>query len=134
MMPFLTYLFYPNPGQLTYSSPSVIALLIVCAGLVVLSFAIKYWRGRVQNAVTKKLSRAWSSISFWFGLVGLLLTVSRVEKIQFIAMRFMWVLWVLFLVLLVILQWRIFRARHYEVMPRVGKTDPRDQYLPGKKR
>ncbi|NOS67004.1 MAG: hypothetical protein HOO67_01400 [Candidatus Peribacteraceae bacterium] len=133
-MEFLAYLFYPNPGRLTYSSPVIIAALVACAALVVLSFAIKYWRGQVQNAVTKKLSRAWSSISFWFGLTGLVLVVARVEKIQFVAMRFLWVLWALVLILLIALQWRIFRSRHYEVLPRVGKVDPRDQYLPGKKK
>lgn len=130
----LTYLFHPNPGQLAYSSPSAIAVLSACAVLVVLSFAVKYWRGRLKNAVTKKLSRAWSSISFWFGVVGLLLTVSRVEKIQFIAMRFLWVLWGMLFLLLIILQWRIFRMRHYAVLPRADVLDPRDRYLPGKKR
>lgn len=133
-MNVLTYLFYPNPGHAAYGDAAVIAALALCVGLVVLSFAIQYWRGRIQNAVTKKLSRTWSSISFWFGVVGLVLAVSRVEKIQFIAMRFLWALWALLLILIVILQWRIFRMRHYEVLPRVGKVDPRDLYLPGKKR
>ncbi len=134
MMNTLTYLFHPNPGRLTYASPSVIAILVLCAALIVLSFGISYWRKQLQNAVTKKLSRAWSSTVFWFGIVGLVLAVSRVEKIQFIAMRFLGVLWVLFLLLAVILQWRLFRMRHYAVLPRAGKTDPRDRYLPGKKR
>ena len=134
MMTFLTYLFHPNPEHATYSSPSVIVVLVLCAALIVLSFGISSWRKHLQNAVTKKLSRAWSSTVFWFGIVGLVLAVSRVEKIQFIAMRFLWVLWGVFLLLAIVLQWRLFRMRHYAVLPRVGKTDPRDQYLPGKKR
>ncbi len=134
MMNVLTTLFHPNPGHLTYASPSVIAVLVACAALIALSFAITYWRARVQNAVTKKLSRSWSSLCFWFGVVGLVLAVSRVEKIQFIAMRFLWVLWGVLLLLVIVFQWRMFRMRHYEVLPRMGKADPRDQYLPGKKR
>lgn len=134
MMPILTYIFYPNPGRVTYGSPEMLALLGLCAGLVVLSFVIKFWRSRLQNASTKKLSRSWSSLCLWFGVVGLVLVVARVEKIQFVAMRFLWVIWVGALLFALYVQFRIFRMKHYEVLPRVGKTDPRDQYLPGKKR
>lgn len=133
-MRLLSYLFHPNPGQFEYSSPSAIAVLAACAALIALSFAIKCWRRRLKNSVTRKLSRAWPSISFWFGAAGLLLAVSRVEKIQLIAMRFLWALWGMLLLLLIFLQWRIFRMRHYEVLPRAGDLDPRDRYLPGKKR
>ena len=135
MMNFLTYLFSPNPGHLTYGSTQVIALLTLSAGLMLASFAITFWRGRLQNAITKKLSRVWSSLSFWFGIVGLVLTVSRVEKIQFIAMRFLWVLWAILLLLAVFLQYRFFRMRHYEVLPRkAAPDDPRAKYLPGKRK
>ena len=67
----LLYIFYPNPGHLTYGSTQIVAILILCVGLIALSFGIKYWRTRLQNAITKKLSRAWSSVSFWFGVIGL---------------------------------------------------------------
>ncbi|MBI2636514.1 hypothetical protein HYW84_04300 [Candidatus Peregrinibacteria bacterium] len=133
-MSLLSYLFHPNPGHLAYSSPSAAAVLGACTALIILSFAIKYWRRRLKNSVTRKLSRAWSSISFWFGASGLLLVVSRVEQIQFIAMRFLWAFWGMLLLFLIFLQWRIFRMRHYEVLPRVDNLDPRDRYLPGKKR
>ena len=134
MMNFLIYVFYPNPGHVTYGSPSVLALFGISGGMIVLSFAITFWRSRLQTAMTKKLSRSWSSTSFWFGVVGVILTVSRVEKIQFIAMRFLWILWVALLLVMLYFQWRVFRMRHYEVLPRVGRVDPRDQYLPGRKR
>lgn len=133
-MNILNYLFYPNPGRLAYSSPAAIAILCACVGLIVLSFAIKFWRARLDNAVTKKLSRSWSSISFWFGIAGLIMAISRIEKIQFVAMRFLWVLWAAALLFALFVQYRIFRMRHYEVLPRVGKTDPRDRYMPGKRR
>ncbi len=134
MMSILTYLFYPNPGRLTYGSTEIVALLAVCGALIVLSFLIRLWRSRTANGMTKKLTRSWSSLTFWFGIVGLVLIVCRVEKIQFLAMRFLWVFWGVFLLLALVMQYRVFRSRHYEVMPRVGKVDPRDQYLPGRKK
>lgn len=134
MMNFIKYLFHPNPGRVTYASPSVISAMIVCAALIVLCFVVKYWRAYLSNAVTKKISRSWASTCFWFGVSGLVLTVSRVEKIQFIAMRFLWVLWGISLLLVILLQWRIWRIKYYAVLPRVEKADPRNQYLPAKKR
>ena len=135
MMSILTYLFYPNPGRLTYGSTQIIVLFVVCGGLVLLSFAVRYWRKGLQSAVTKKLSKTWSSCAFWYGIVGLVLIVSRVEKIQFLAMRFAWVLWALAALATLFLQYRLFRMRHYEVLPRkVTTNDPRAKYMPGKKR
>ena len=134
MMNILTYIFYPNPGQTTYGSTSVIVALALCGGLIALSIIIKFWRRGLRNAVTKKLSRAWSAICFWYGIVGLILAVSRVEKIQFVAMRFFWILWAISLLLLAFLQFRLFCARHYEVLPRAKSADPRDRYLPGRHR
>ena len=130
MNALLLYIFYPNPGHLTYGSTQIIALLVLCVGLIALSFGIQYWRTRLQNAITKKLSRTWSSGSFWFGVVGLVLTVSRVEKIQFVAMRFLWIVWLGALLLIIYLQYRLFRMRHYEVLPRFKPEDPRKKYLP----
>ncbi|MBI3816907.1 hypothetical protein HY285_05190, partial [Candidatus Peregrinibacteria bacterium] len=122
---FLRFVFAPNPGRATYGSTSILSLLIACGTLVVLSFIIAVWRRSHANSVTRKLSRTWSSVSFWFGIVGLVLVVSRVEQIQFLAMRFFWVLWVLALLVYVFVQLRLFRARHYEILPRVSAADPR---------
>lgn len=135
MMEYLTYIFYPNPGRLTYGSTQILILLAVCGGLVILSFAIRFWRRGLQSAITKKLSKSWSACSFWFGIVGLVLIVSRVEKIQFVAMRFAWVLWGIALLTTLFLQYRVFRMRHYEVLPRKATPDdPGAKYMPGKRK
>lgn len=134
MSPLLTYLFYPNPGAAAYGDPWVIAVLVLCAALVAGAIAVRRWRAHLENAVTKKLSRTWSAALFWFGCVGFVLTIARVEKIQFVAMRFLWVLWVIGLLLYVVAQVRIFRMRHYAVLPRVTREDPRAKYLPGRKK
>lgn len=133
-MSFLTYWFYPNPGNADYGNPKVLLLLALCVLMIAGSFGLSAWRNRQANPVTKKLSRSWAMAALWFGVVGLVLAVSRVEQIQFIAMRFLWVLWAGFLIAYVVLQVRIFRARHYQVLPRETVVDPRDAYLPGKKR
>jgi cytochrome bd-type quinol oxidase subunit 2 len=130
----LTYLFYPNPGNAAFTSPKALALLIVCAVMLVASFAIRRWRNKLQNSVTRKLSKSWSSASFWFGLIGLFLVFARIEEIGYISMRFWWVIWIVALALYCLLQVRIYRARHYEVLPMQRSEDPRSKYLPGKKR
>jgi hypothetical protein len=134
MLSLLRYFFYPNPGAASYTTPTQLGLLLLCAALVAASFGIGFWRKGVQNPVTKKLSRSWSSVSFWMGIVGAVLVVARVEQIQFVAMRFLWVLWVAVGLIYVYLQLRLFRAKHYEVLPRERVDDPRNRYLPGKKR
>ena len=132
-MDFLIYLFWPNPGVSTYSETTVVAMLLFCVTLLVGAFLLKLWRYRLQNAVTKKLTRTWSSAFFWFAFVGLLLIVSRVEGIQFLGMRFWSVLWGLLLALYIFLQLRQFRARHYQILPTMKREDPREKYLPKKK-
>jgi len=131
---FFHYWFYPNPGLAGYNKPSIIALIVICAVLIIGSFALSYWRSHLENAVTKKLSKTWSSVMFWFGIVGIIMVISRVHQIQFFAMRFLWVLWVLGLAVYGFLQMRIFRSRHYEVIKQERVIDPRDRYLPGKKK
>lgn len=134
MKDFLVYLFWPNPGNADYSSPKAIALIIFCALLVVVSFGISYWRKKSANQSLRKVSKSWSSASFWFGVTGLILVVSRVEQIQYVAMRFMWVLWVLFLALFLYVQVRSYRNRYYEVIPNQPTVDPRSKYLPKRKK
>ncbi len=109
-------------------------LLLLCVALVAASFGIRYWRKSLQNPITRKLSRSWASVSFWMGIVGAVLVVARVEEIQFVAMRFMWVVWAAAALFYVYMQWRLFTAKHYEVLPRSRMDDPREKYLPGKKR
>lgn len=131
-MKFLQFLFYPNPANASYTSPKALALLIVCALLVLGSFWLKRWR-RKQDPVAKKLSRNWSSVSFWLGLIGLFLIVARVETISYVSMRLWWLFWFAALVAYVFIQVRMFKARHYEILPKEKVEDPREKYLPGKK-
>lgn len=132
---FFTYLFWPNPpGETGYGSPKALALLILCGLLVAASFCIAAWRKRQTNPMTKKLSRSWSSAAMWFGCIGLFLVVCRVEHIQYLAMRFLWVVWLFSLLLYVGIQVKLYRTRHYEVISEEQADDPRDKYLPKKKR
>ncbi len=130
----LSFLFYPNPANADYSSPKSIVLLVLCILLMVGAAGISVWRRKLSNPVTKKLSRSWPNASFWFGFSGLILVISRVEQIQFISMRAWWIVWLALAAFYIFLQVRLFRARHYEVLPKVVSTDPRAKYLPKKRR
>ncbi len=130
----LSFFFYPNPGNADYSSPKSVALIILCVLLIVAAVVVSLWRKNHKNPITKKLSRSWSTVVFWFGFTGLILVVARVEQIQFIAMRIWWVVWLALAVLFTVFQMRSFRTRHYEVLPKKVSHDPRAKYLPGKKR
>ncbi len=132
-MSFLSYIFWPNPPLTSYSNPKVLAVMLLCLALVVGAYAVKKWRAK-QQPVTKKLSRNWASAAFGFGLAGLFLVVCRVEGIQFFSMRFFWVLWAASIAFYLWLQMRLFRARHYEVMPAERVVDPMEKYLPGRKK
>ena len=130
----LLYIFHPNPGNAAYISPTMGVLLLLSLAFIVASFALRMWRSKLRNAVTKKLSRLWSGAALWFGIIGVILVVSRVEGIQYIAMRFWWGVWIVALVAFALLQMRLFKARHYEVVPMAKVMDPREKYLPGKKK
>ncbi len=134
MNTFLTYLFWPNPGSSGYTNPKAFALLIFCIVLIAGAAALSAWRSRQHNPRMKRLSRSWPVASFWFGLVGLLLVVARVEEIQFLAMRFLWVLWAIAAILYILLQVKLFRSRFYEELPIDRSDDPRKAYLPKRKR
>lgn len=130
----LIYLFWPNPGNATYSSPKVLALMIICALFVLASVGIGYWRRKSASPSMRKVSKSWSSATLWFGLSGLILAVSRVEQIQYVSMRFVWVLWLAALVFYVYWQMRNYRLRHYEIIPQTKSIDPRSAYLPKRKK
>lgn len=132
-MNIFSYLFWPNLGISSYDSPKIIAFLSISIGLVVGSFIIKHWRKNSNNPITKKLSRSWASAAFWFGIVGLFLTISRVEGISYVSMRFWWVVWSIALAFYFFLQLKLFRSRHYTPVKTQKKKDPRDKYLPKKK-
>ena len=134
MNAFLTYLFWPNPGNATYDSPKAVALIVVCLLMMVLAFVISFWRKKKASQPMRKISKTWSGAAFWFGLVGLILVVARAEQIQYVSMRFMWVLWLGFLLLYAYFQVKLYRNRYYEVIPSQPTIDPRSKYLPKKKR
>ncbi len=115
MLSLFTYLFWPNPANVSYSSPKVMLMIVLCIVLVLASFFLSFWRRRQSNPMTKKLSRSWSTASFWFGFTGLILVVSRVEQIQYMAMRAWWGVWIIIAILYIGFQMKLFRARHYEV-------------------
>lgn len=130
-MQLLTYLFWPNPGTSSYTTPKNLVLLLVCAALIAGYFGIRMWRAKA-GPVAKRLSGSWASTSMAFGIIGLILAVARVEGIQYIGMRIWWVVWLLAGIAYAVIQYRKFRARHYEVLPvqRVAE----DPYLPRKKK
>ncbi len=134
MKDVLVYLFWPRPGATTYDNPKVVFLLFLCAGLIVASFVVRRWRRRLQNPVTKRLSRSWSSALFWFGLTSLFLIVARAEDVSFLSMRFLWVVWSLGAALFLFFQVKQFRMRHYEKLPTEIQEGPLEQYLPRRKR
>lgn len=133
-MSFLTYLFWPNPGNASYTSVKALILALLCVAFLVAAFVLSLWRKRMSDQRLRKLSRSWPSAAFWFGLVGLVLVVARVEQIQFIAMRVLWVFWIAALASYVFFQVRRFRAQYYQVVPATSISDPRSTYLPKKKR
>lgn len=109
-------------------------LLAVSFALLLLSFVFRILRSRSSNSITRSLVSGWPSAAFWFGVVALLFTVSRVETIQFLSMRVLWALWVLFLLLYVLIQFVQFRRRHYTIVKQAHVIDEREKYLPKKKR
>ena len=134
IMQFLSYLFWPNPGGVMYSSTKIVILLAICASFIVLSFVLRLWRKKHPNPISRKLSRSWPSALFWFGVAGLVLTVSRAEGLSFVSMR-VWIFrWGVSFVLYFLFQWRQFRTRHYELVRTEKQDDPRNMYLPKKKR
>jgi hypothetical protein len=131
----LSYLFWPNPPAPLYNSPKVVIALLFCAVLIFGSFAVKRWRSKQTNAMTRKLSRSWANACLWFGITGFFLVVCRVEGISYISMRFWWLVLGASIAFYIGFQLRIFRNRHYELLPQdQQEADPRDKYLPKKKK
>lgn len=133
-MSIVTYLLWPNPEAANYDNPKVLALLGVCAGLIVLSVIIRMWRQKTENQITRRLSRSWASSAMWFGVIGLVLAVSRVEQISYVSMRLWWAVWLCALILTLFVQGKRWRTLHYQVLPSERMSDPREKYLPKRKR
>ena len=121
---FFIYLVWPNPGNAYYGSTNIRLLLAVCVLFILLSFVLRFWRRHMQNPVFKKLSRSWPAL-FLRRISGF---------IGFLAMRLWWVLWGILLALYIVIQVRFFRMRYYEKLPTEVSSDPRDRYLPKRKK
>jgi hypothetical protein len=134
MTNLFSYLFEVNPGGATYAKPSMLILLGISGACILASIILRFWRRRLENPGTKRLSRSWAGTAFWFGVAGLLLVLARVEEIQFLAMRFLWIVWALAAVLYVFFQVRQFRVRHFQILPSAVRDDPREKYLPQRKK
>lgn len=132
-MNIVSYWLWPNPAGWHYNDPKVMAILGACLALVILSFAVGFWRKTLKNPVTKNLSATWGSALFWFGLTAAFFVVCRVETIQFLSMRALWLVWAFFAALYVLFQILNFRRRHYTVLERTKVVDERDKYLPKRK-
>lgn len=129
-MDVLVYLFWPNPGNAFYTSPKVVFLLLLCVGMLGGSLMVKVWRSRTRDAQKRTLSRSWSAALLWFGMVGLILTIARVEQIQFVAMRLWWVVWGVASATYLWFQAKNWHLRYYEVLRQAQMQDPREKYLP----
>lgn len=128
------YWFWPNPGNADYTSPKALAVIVLCIAAIVASFVLPRIRNGWQNPQLKKVSRTWATACGWFGWIGLVLVIARVEEIQYVGMRFLWVLWVVALALYLYVQVRVYRNRYYEVIPNRPAEDARAQYLPKRKK
>lgn len=131
-MPFLSYLFWPNPGPIAASK--FYGILLMGASFILLSLLIRFCRGRILDPKVRKFSASWANASLWFGVSALVLIVSRNEGIQFVSMRVLWVVWLTSLTSYVAFQVRRWQLRYYEVLPKVTVEDPLAKYLPKKKR
>ncbi len=131
---FFSYWFWPNPGGWHYEDPKVMALLVGCVLLVLASFVLRYWRRNVRNPMTRTLSSSWPTVVLVFGFIALVLTISRVETIQFMSMRAVWAVWSLSFVATIVFQVVKFRRKHYVIIQRDRVVDARDRYLPKKKK
>lgn len=133
-MSIAEYLFYPNLGTGSYTSTNVSIILGISALFVIASIVSRVWRKKQQNSVMRKLTKSWPSSFLWFGIVGAVLAVSRVEGIQFVSMRVWTLVWAACFLLFALFQTMKFRRRYYEVIPQVKTEDPKDRYLPKKKK
>ncbi|HCI03624.1 MAG: hypothetical protein QF755_01050 [Candidatus Peribacteraceae bacterium] len=134
MKQLVTYLLWPNNPVIPYGSPKLTALIVMSFGLIVVSFTLRMWRKKLDNQITKKLSRSWSGACLWFGIVALVLTVARAEQISYLSMRLWWVVWLIGWVVYVFFQIKMFKLKYYKKLPSETVNDPRKKYLPKRKK
>src|SRR3989338_8152624 len=116
MMSFLSYIFWPNPGNADYTSPKVLLVFFLCIVLLLCALVVP----RFPVPASSQLRRFRSSLvrsCGLFGGIGLFLIVARVEEIQYIAMRFWWFLWGISFFVYVFFLWRVYQRSSYAVLP-----------------
>ena len=133
-MEVFSYLFWPNPGGVSYAGPHPRIAFLVCGILLLLSLVLRILRARSRSGSFRRLSHGWARAVLWFSLVGLFLVVARVEEVQYVAMRFWWIVWGGSAAGYVFLQWRRTQRLWYEVIPSTPAQDFREKYLPHTKR
>ncbi|MDP7247560.1 MAG: hypothetical protein QF741_02970 [Candidatus Peribacteraceae bacterium] len=134
MKQLVTYLLWPNNPVIPYGSPKLTMFLLLAFGLIVVSFTLRMWRKKLDNQVTKKLSRSWPGACLWFGIAALVLTVARAEQISYVSMRLWWVVWLIGWVVYVFFQIKMFKLKYYKKLPSETVNDPRKKYLPRRKK
>lgn len=120
-------------GPVSYASLSVLLLLIPGLVLLIASFIVRPLRRNFQ-ASAKALSKYWPTMLTTFGLLGIVLGVCRAEGIAFLSMPFLGALWGVLAIVILVLQTVAFRRRSYTIIPAAKIEDPRDAYLPKKKK
>ncbi len=128
-----SYLFSLSPAPVALTNPVMLVLLIVSILLILASPVIR-WRRKAASPIAKKLSKTWPVVSLGFGFAGFVFAVCRLQGIEFLSMRVLWVVWLVLLGGYLYLQYRLFAARYYQVLPKQAtQEDPRQKYLPGSK-
>ena len=133
-MGVISYLFWPNPGGVSYLDPHPLIALLVCGVLLLLALVLRILRTRSHSGSFRRLTQSFDRAALWFGLVGLFLVIARAEEIQYVAMRFWWIVFGGSFALYVFVQCRRARLLWYEVIPSAPSQDLREKYLPHRKR
>lgn len=124
-------LFDAHPQALAYADPSVAAQLVAAVAMIAAAQVLR----RVRfSAGRRGVTRTWPPSLLVFGVAGAVLAVARAEAIAWLAMPLWSALWAGLAALLAVLQAAVWRRRTYTVVPVAKQTDPRDAYLPGKRR
>ncbi len=126
-------LFALTSGAHDYSSTGVASLLAVGVLLLVLSSVVRRKRRSFQGTV-KALSKTWPSALLLFGAVGVALGVCRAEGVPFFSMPLLAVLWAILLVVVASLHVFLYRKRSYTIIPSQKTIDPREQFLPKRRK
>ena len=75
-----------------------IFLIIIGFSLITASFIIKFLKKRINNKIIKKSLRELQGGGLIFGIICLLLTLIRIEKVPFFSMKIWWIVfWISFL-------------------------------------